>query len=194
MTERLAARMVASAIATGAIGEEEREIYLYAYQLAIEQIVGWAFVVLLAVLFGCLAGAMLFIGCFVALRMYVGGYHAHSYGACFSITAVTFTVFCLIVPYLPAILPAPGVLIAGAGCGLVIVWLAPIADPNKPMEDNDLQHCKTCARLILAFVLLLLVLLCCTGWGRDYMYFPLLSLVLISLSLIASRLSQLRKI
>lgn len=92
---KLATKLTAVLIKHEIIPPEEEEIYSYGLKLILSS--GFTTIVLLGtgIWLQQIALTILFIVAFVALRSYVGGYHANSYSACFIISCLCY-LLCLI--------------------------------------------------------------------------------------------------
>ncbi|MDD6827896.1 MAG: accessory gene regulator B family protein [Oscillospiraceae bacterium] len=135
------------------ITEDMVDIYKYGVEITISSIIGFALVLIIGLIFKSLMQALIFYIVFIILRSFTGGYHASSYLKCnlvFSITAslviffskaateVQFSTGVINSLFLPAL--------------SVFLWLAPIENPNKPIEKKRRIYFKTGS--VLAAVIL----------------------------------------
>ena len=66
----------------GTVREEDREIYVYGYQIIISSMFGIILVLILGVLLKCLPESLTFLVVFIITRQYCGGYHARTFLKC----------------------------------------------------------------------------------------------------------------
>lgn len=112
---------------------EDREVYIYGYEILISSVIGVFSVILLGVFLNSFVESLLFLIIFVTIRQCSGGYHANSYMKCI-VSFVAVYVFVIIVlhfvlPYYSLFIWA----ILSVVCMSVILDLAPIENPQKPL-------------------------------------------------------------
>lgn len=72
------------------IETEQKEVYLYGFQLFYSTFITAFVIIMTSLLFKTVLSAFIFIGYFAIPRFYVGGYHAPTYGKCFLFTNTLF--------------------------------------------------------------------------------------------------------
>lgn len=72
------------------IEEEDREIYIYGFELIIMMLVSMGTVVLIGVISQQITWTFIFIIVFVTIRSYSGGYHADAYWKCYLVSTSTY--------------------------------------------------------------------------------------------------------
>ena len=141
LCERLAEFLCAKDI----ISQDEKEIYIYGYEMIITTILGAVLVFGIALLTGRFAEALCFFAVFVITRQFCGGYHSQTRIMCsitFMLCYVSVLFFnsvleplyswfihlMLFIPYFAAIL-----------------GYAPIVNENKPLTDSEvvINHKKS---------------------------------------------------
>lgn len=121
------------------IKEDEVESCTYGLQITIANLINFAIAFSVGVLTKSLVEMALFYGIFVSLRFFCGGYHAKSYGRCFSL----FTITCSVYPImLNGILTYVGntFLLLTAAISLLgmCIWVkAPIEHTNRPFTTEE---------------------------------------------------------
>jgi len=189
MSERIAAKLATIAVNNGIIKSEDYELYVYSYQILLERTVGWMSILLLSIVFGTLIYTLIFVSFFVTLSAFTGGWHAPSFGLCFVASVGIFLGFSLIEPFITARVSVY-VMIGIVICiGIIIGLLGPIADPNKPIDLNNLKKCHKisvvvlCAQIAISFVVLM-------AGNERTLVFIMFSFVMVCLSLIAAELKS----
>ena len=66
----------------GTVREEDRDIYVYGYQIIISSMFGIILVLILGVFLKCLPESLTFLVVFIITRQYCGGYHARTFFKC----------------------------------------------------------------------------------------------------------------
>lgn len=119
------------------IDEEEKDVYVYGYEMIFTTILGAVIVFLIAVIFARLPEAIVFFVVFVLTRQFCGGYHANTRTKC-SITFVLCYLFVLVFSkvlcvnytwFMQAIIIVPYF--------VMIMGYAPITNENKPIDEDD---------------------------------------------------------
>jgi len=187
MSEKLASKLVNLAIGYGVVKEDDEELYLYSYQITIEFVFSWASILILSVFLHTFLGTLFFMAFYIPLRLYAGGYHAKSFSGCYFLSIATYLVFCFIEPYVSAYLPIYALIGIVLCLSAVIAYLAPIEDPNKPMELADMKRCEKRARVILFLQVVVIIIMALTPWGKRMVYFPSFSILIMCLSLVVVR-------
>ena len=148
MMERLAERITAKLISTHTIDSEDQEIYQFGVVHLLYQIFFVAFALAGGLLLKVLPETVLFLVAFFSLRPYAGGWHASTQGKCtlisYGIVAIVLSSFRLMPE--AALLP---VSIGQMLIGLAAIWRwAPMENPNKPLDTEEIVHYRRYARVI----------------------------------------------
>jgi accessory gene regulator B len=117
------------------IEPDMKEIYCYGFELIISDVINFSLILLAGLCYGILTSSVLFLLCFVTVRIFCGGYHAKTSMVCRIVTMAA---------YLLAMggayifrTTALNSLWIGAVCALVIiVLLAPVENENKPLSKE----------------------------------------------------------
>lgn len=140
MFETVVQKIVDDQIKKGALAAEDRNIYLYGYQMLFEFFVNIATSIIIAVVFQAYMIVFVFTIAYLLLRGYVGGYHAKTSLGCFCCSAGMLIASVLMVKA-----------IAGMAYGswfflLELIMLpcvfcgTPMPDINKPITENESIH------------------------------------------------------
>ncbi|MCM1221271.1 MAG: accessory gene regulator B family protein [Lachnospiraceae bacterium] len=142
------------------ISEDAQDVYKYGVEIIVSSFIGFVIVTLVGIIFKALLQAMIFYVIFVALRSMTGGYHASTYLKCntvFSLISL-FTIFfskasseiqlsveMITLFFLPAV--------------AIFLWLAPVENSNKPIEEKKRIYWKLTAVIISVLLYILSILL-----------------------------------
>jgi len=152
------------------IDKDDWEIYQYGmYQLILNS-VDIVTILLLGIIFKELWQCIVYVGVFVSMRVYAGGYHASTPLRCYLITTLTTAVALLVMKYIEV-----GYFVWTAMLfvsSLVILVLAPIESENKPLDimEKKIYRKRTCIiwgvetvlAVIFAFLKVKSVFICVT--------------------------------
>lgn len=156
--ERLTLAMTDRLVARGVVAKEDQAVIRYGLEVMLETVLSYASILLLAWFMGDLIETVMFLGAFMALRCYAGGYHASTRWRCYLLSLAMVGIFSLALAWTPvAWVPALSVGSAGVAVGLVFA-LAPVAHPNHPINVQERVQYRRCSRrIVLAEVAVVLM-------------------------------------
>lgn len=166
----------------GTIGEEDIELYTYGINQLLMDLIDTISILILALVFGEIAGAIAFLSSFCAMRRYCGGFHANTPCRCYLITIGTacLTLWLLHIVELPITMML-GVVVL---CGLFIGKMAPVQTPNKVLDRNECVVYRRRAVIMWALTGCLMVMFWFLGLKKPAMGI-MLSNVLCVMTMIA---------
>lgn len=137
MIQRLSQHIVSWQIKKNILSIEQRSLYLYAYEVFINQLINVLFAVIIAVILKAPIPVFVFLISYIPMRSYCGGYHARTNGGCTVVSALLVIIVCLLERYitgdLALYLPPVGLVISG----VLIFLFAPAPDKNKPLDEVE---------------------------------------------------------
>lgn len=144
MTSKFSERVADSLVSTGAAPAEDKALYEYGIRQGIFLVINIATAVLIGLSIGMLWQCVIFLIAYNQVRSYAGGYHARTPLACYLISIPTTMAVLLAIKLLPwsGYLCAIVLFCSIAAIGL----LAPVADPNKPLNEREMSVYKNRAR------------------------------------------------
>ena len=117
------------------IKPELHEIYVYGAELFFSSIITTALILLMGSLLGEIIKSIVFIAAFTLLRRFTGGYHASTYLKCKVITILAFLAS-LFSSQLFIVYWWMYIMLLVTGNAIIFI-IAPIENPNKPLDDAD---------------------------------------------------------
>lgn len=169
MLERLSENSTAYFIRRGIVPEEKRAIYAYGFAVTYSTVFGLGAILLLGALFHRTPETLVFLGYFIAIRLFAGGYHAPTYGGCFLVTLCAYGGECLMAQGLLRMLKetsetqvsglegclafSPGIVLWLLFLGNIIyIWKkAPVPNPHRSMGEERREKNRRRARTALLF-------------------------------------------
>lgn len=148
MLKRAAQWIVEQQIRRAYLKEEERSLYIYAYELLLNQVINIVLSILIACLFRAPLTVLIFLVCYIPFRSFAGGYHADTNLGCTVVSAVMLCCVCLLMDmeaawWLKTVYPAFFVL-----SGYMVFRYAPVQDKNKPLDDLERVRYKKRSRVM----------------------------------------------
>lgn len=164
MLRRMSERIVGWQIHRGTLNGKDREVYLYAYELLLNQIINVVIAIGIAVILRApIWVAVLLLG-YIPLRSYSGGYHADSNFGCSVVSAVMIFVVCFTAGMMENTQAAFLSLAAFAASGVLIFLAAPVPDKNKPLDEAETVRYRLRSRVIWAVEALAGTAMVMLGW------------------------------
>lgn len=165
MIHKIAERIVSKQIAKECLSTDERNKYIYAYEVLVNQVINIAVAVTLATILHECKAVLLFLCIYIPLRKYAGGFHAKSNERCiiYSTLIIVLVIFCnrLMMQYT---YDYKGIAVFISLLLLAnIYYLAPVETKNKRLDMEERKYYKKKVRDIckihIAFMVLNLLIL-----------------------------------
>lgn len=122
-------------VEAGAAPTEDKALYEYGIRQGILLVINIATAVLIGFLLGMVWQCILFLIAYNPVRTYSGGYHARTPLACYLLSIPMILVVLLGIKMLPW---NGYICVVALLCSVVIIEvLAPVADPNKPLNERE---------------------------------------------------------
>lgn len=148
MLHKYAVKVVDLLYLRSALLDKNRNIYIYGAELSLSTLGTSSFILLLSFLFGQILNGVVFLGIFISLRLFAGGYHAETYCNCFFLTNGVFLIS-LGVSQLLAKHAEPFFLLIVLGVSLILICvLTPIRNPHHPLTESLYFKNKQISRVL----------------------------------------------
>jgi accessory gene regulator B len=144
MKLKLSERVADSLVNAGAAPAEDKALYEYGIKMGLLLVINVVTAVLIGLFLGMAWQCIIFLIAYNPVRTYAGGYHARTPLACYLISIPITTAVLLGIK----LLPWNGYLCAIVlfCSSMLVVLLAPVADPNKPLNEREKSVYKNRAR------------------------------------------------
>lgn len=190
MLTYLARRISSFFISNGTIREDERQIYDYCFEIMLSTILNFCSVMVIAIITQTVFFTLCFIVGFMIIRATAGGYHAETHMACFMILIISYVIYLVVLLNLSNDIISVLTISICVISALLIIFLAPVEDHNKPLTKAEVKEFKKksyLAMLSLVIVSNLLILFMKNGkWGFSFAA----GMFTVSMSLIAGTLKN----
>lgn len=144
------------------IKREDSDIYRYGIQQGLFLILNLVTTLVLGIVFGMVWQIVLFMGAYIPLRHFAGGYHSRTSQRCYVFSIVLMTVVLLAMKYISLTYFVYGILLFISG--IVILILTPVEERNKLLDDKERKVFRKRAYVIWIFELLLSVIAWFLHW------------------------------
>jgi accessory gene regulator B len=115
----------------------DKSIYKYGTEVAISSVLGLLAIILISVFAERLQDGVLFLLCFISIRIYAGGYHANTYLKC----NITFISVYLLILGVSGRFPKPLEVHISVGLMILsiitIIFLSPTPNKHKPLNSKE---------------------------------------------------------
>lgn len=126
--------MVARLAVNGVIEEEDAEIYVFGLEQLITDVLEISSLLVLGLLLGELAGCLVFLASFMAIRVNAGGYHASTPLRCYGLTVLVTTAAILL---LKENVPGAVYAVMAAASSIIVLITSPVGTKNRRTEGSE---------------------------------------------------------
>ena len=144
MIEQLSRRIVSYLIKYDAIEDTEynQEFYQYGIEIMLSTLLGFLLVIIIGTITSRITECIIFLVVFVPIRQFTGGYHTDTYFKCNSALSLICVVLLILYNLTTKEVSLFIALILAALSILIIIILAPIENPNKPIPKEKRKKLK----------------------------------------------------
>jgi len=184
----LAERVAAILQENGFIREEDKELYIYGLQQGKSMILNVLTTIAIGIIFGQVWACILFMCAYFPLRSCAGGYHARTPLRCylFSIMMVIAALAFMRLPVWNNVISSILVIVSS----IVIMFLAPVEDSNKPLDAKEIIVFKKRSRVILCVLVGMILIFRVMGL-LEISICIMIALIMLSIMLILGKLKNL---
>jgi accessory gene regulator B len=138
------------------IKAEDQELYSFGLQQGLLIILNLLTTVFIGIIFGMILESVLFLVSYIPLRSFAGGYHAKTPLKCYFLSLILLIIVLLAVKYIIW----TNYIIIGVSLisGLIIFFLAPVEDINKPLDIIEVKVFKKRTKQLLSIELIIIIL------------------------------------
>lgn len=174
---------------TELVKKESQEICAYGIEITLSTIVNYVLLFAIGFVFKSIISAVIFGIVFTTIRHYIGGYHCTTYLRCNLTFCGIFISVLLLGQILLNWVNISILILILLWSGLVVWYLGPVENKNKPVTSEQLQRCRIIAKYIYIFDFAISIFLYfCKSYYGIIMALTLLSVVvLLPIGTIAER-------
>ena len=154
MITNIAFCTVAKLKESGAIKDEDCDLFVYGFFLIYSSFVAMAITLLSGVAFGVIWESIFFYCMFTPLRNFAGGIHAQTERACNIATTTVLAGTVLLMRIMKSICFAPWCIVVMLFSAVIVIILSPMDSEGKRLTDNE----KTCYKRKTALILIVILL------------------------------------
>lgn len=187
MIHNLSQKITTYFIKCGDVKKEDQELYAYGFEIGITLAINIIASVILLFTFQMVWEGLLFFAIFFPLRTNAGGTHMNSHWSCFLVSCSILVAISLISIYTE---PHIIFVLALTVVSVLIIWfMAPVDDKNKPMDEIEEVVYGKRARIVLAIEVTVEIILLFLGMVKPA-YLISLTLSLMAVLLILGKLKN----
>ena len=136
MTEKIMENVWKGMKTTGNVDEEDKEIYLFGFYQGLIFLLNLVTALLTGIILDMFLESVLFLICFIPLRIFAGGYHAKTQFRCYVMSTVTTVILLYLIAFLQKNMGVEAIALYIIPTS--IIWkLAPVQDKNKPLDLDE---------------------------------------------------------
>lgn len=155
--EKIAERIVMWQIQKNVIKEEDKAVYVYAYETLLMRVINFLIAIIAGVATKNLLAVVIFLASYIPLRTYAGGYHSRNSIRCMILSTLLIIGVALITKvslYEKSLLGFFVFMGIGILSYTVILFASPVADENKPLSEEERAGCAMKARVIGTIIII----------------------------------------
>ena len=170
------------------IPQDDEAVYAYGFELLFSALLNGGIVLLLAVVFGKVPEALLYVAAFILLRQTAGGYHASTNLGCTLILTVAFTGCMLLLTFLPTEYYKSLTMGAMGLSSVGIVFFGPVDSKAKPFTSMERTAFRCRSIMALVFEICVIVVMFTLFPMQDFALSLSTGMLTAALSVIVGRL------
>jgi accessory gene regulator B len=170
------------------IRQEDRKVYAYGFEILLSTVLNLFAVGVIAFLSGRLLESICYLAAFIPLRSLIGGFHAKNHSRCFLILMMVYGAFLFLLKNFPDAHFGPAVFICGICSTIIVFFLAPVADANKPLSSSEKKAFQKKSRIaVIAYTLATMLAFTCIT-EKIWPFSASLGVMTCAISLIAGKI------
>ena len=158
MFTKSADKLTEHLIKNGFIPRNEHEIYKFGLEAVFAVCTNVISAMIIGFILRMPLETLLFLAAFIPLRQYIGGFHTANNVRCFFISAIAVTAVLLATRFVLHAYSVPVIVIISGLCAIIMFFIVPIADANRPLDDVEKRVFGRRARIVLCVELTVLVI------------------------------------
>lgn len=160
------------------ISEQDAEIYQYGVEITISSILNIILIMLVSILTKNIVSGIFFLGAFVSLRQFSGGYHATTYFRCNVVFLFTYIIILLLSRYIVISFWVNCILVL---LGVIVLMLfAPVTNIHKPLtKDECRKHKRNALVIYIILAVMGLLIFEFTPYYSRVLIFTLMSIMML---------------
>jgi len=173
------------------IGVDDRPIYKYGSEIILSTMLGVILILIIGVLTKNITESVMFLLCFVSIRVFSGGYHANTYLKCNLIFIGVFILILILKNIVPNNIKIYIAVSLLAISGFVVALFSPVENKNKPLgNDEKIKNQKKSIFLSIIWTVIAIILLIFNI--KLYIIIPI-TMFAIAISMIVEKIKILSK-
>lgn len=147
MFSHLSEKLVNKYIDHQIIKPDDKKLYLYGINITLTVLLNILTTVVIGLIFRCVLGICLFMGLYIPLRSFSGGYHARTPLRCYFYSIMMLCVVAIYIKHYSIYIPlCYGLVIVSS---LLNFILTPVEDKNKMLDDTEKHRYRQISRMLL---------------------------------------------
>ena len=190
MIPYLSEKIASSFIEFEIIKKEDQEVYSYSFEILISTLLNFLVICFFAIFTKTIVETIFYLIAFIPLRQLVGGYHAKNHFRCFTILLMAYAGFLMVIYLCPVEIISITILIIILISYVLVFSLAPVADSNKPITNDESYSFKYKSRIAISTYSLITILMMIIGIHSKWILALSLGIISIALSLVAGTIKN----
>ncbi len=177
MEHKLSTMFCQYLVHNGIITNEYYDVYVYGMELLLSFLLSTILIILIGLLTDNLIPTINYLIIFITLRNFTGGYHASTYLRCKLASIFIYTLTLLATKHIPV--DMKGYLALGIIGYLIIYYLAPIENPNKPLTFHERKKHKITSLILFSVFIGISFIMSILNVESNIIFYTLLSVIIL---------------
>jgi len=175
-------------ITQGIIQEDDREVYVYSFEVLLSASASFLTLIILAFLSHTVLETALYLLGFIPLRQIAGGYHAPNHFRCYITMLSVYALFLLLLFFVPVEFIFPALILCGILSTVLVFVFAPSEDSNKPLSSEECAYFRRKSRFFIIGYVVLIGLLATFIEDKTVAFALTLGVFSVALSLLVNQI------
>ena len=175
-------------ITQGIIQEDDREVYVYSFEVLLSASASFLTLIILAFLSHTVLETALYLLGFIPLRQIAGGYHAPNHFRCYITMLSVYALFLLLLFFVPVDLIFPALILCAILSTVLVFVFAPSEDSNKPLSSEECAYFRIKSRFFVIGYVVLIGLLATFIEDKTVAFALTLGVFSVALSLLVNQI------
>lgn len=190
MYENFSKKITNALLKNGCIIEQDKEIYVYSFQVILSTLVSSVFIIIWSILFKQVLNTVVFFIGFYLCRKISGGYHAKNQFTCFIFTQLIFISFLALITFSNILEYKYILIILTIASNIIIYTIAPVDCENKPFSKEEVLKYKKQSKIFAIFNMIFIIITIHFSIFNNKLFCYIMGVSTISMLLILGKLKK----
>jgi len=185
--EKLAITVVGQMVSNNLIDSEDKELYIYSFQILFEKLIAFTTILLVAAKFELIIQTILFLCFFSNIRKHTGGFHLSGFSSCFFASVGLYLVYIKVIyDFFITYIEINYIFLVLAL--LIILCIGAVNNPNINWTKREYRENSQIAKCVAIVEVFIIVILHFLGMNTSYLLFMSFGVILSAFLLLIEKI------